>query len=211
MATNQPEGSPPPAPSKLETAIRGHHQRGDMGQAATAAVEGYGPEILGFLVAILKDEPAASDVFSQFCEDLWNGLPNFRWQSTFRTWAYTLARHAAQRYLRAPHRRRNMPLSQQALAEVEQKVRTSTLSYLRTEVKEGVARLRESLDREDQALLILRVDRGLAWNDIAEIMLDEAPSREGIARKAAALRKRFERVKDHLKELAREQGLLEEG
>jgi RNA polymerase sigma-70 factor (ECF subfamily) len=182
-----------------------------MGQAATAAVEGYGPEILGFLVAILKDEPAASDVFSQFCEDLWNGLPNFRWQSTFRTWAYTLARHAAQRYLRAPHRRRNMPLSQQALAEVEQKVRTSTLSYLRTEVKEGVARLRESLDREDQALLILRVDRGLAWNDIAEIMLDEAPSREGIARKAAALRKRFERVKDHLKELAREQGLLEEG
>lgn len=210
MATNQPEGSPPPQPSKLEIAIRGHHQSGDMSQAATAAIEGYGPEILGFLVAILKDEPAASDVFSQFCEDLWNGLPNFRWQSTFRTWAYTLARHAAQRYLRAPHRRRNLPLSQQALAEVEQKVRTSTLSYLRTEVKEGVARLRESLDPEDQALLILRVDRGLAWNEIAEIMLDEAPSGDGIARKAAALRKRFERVKDRLKELAKKQGLLEE-
>jgi RNA polymerase sigma-70 factor, ECF subfamily len=200
-----------PGPSKLETDIHAHHRAGDMQKAASAAVEGYGPEILGFLVAILKDDTAASDVFSQFCEDLWNGLPEFRWQATFRTWAYTLARHAAQRYLRSPFRRRNMPLSQQALAEVEQRVRTSTLSYLRTEVKEGVARLRESLEPEDQALLILRIDRGLAWNEVAEILLDESPSRDAITRKAAALRKRFERVKDQLKTMAKKQGLLEEG
>lgn len=202
-----------------EAPIRDAHRRGDFNASATAALEIYGPEVLGFLIAILKDEAVGSDVFSQFCEDLWTGLPSFRWECTFRTWAYTLARNAARRHLRSPHLKRNTQLSRDALAEVADKVRTSTISYLRSEVKQGVQRLRESLDEEDQALLILRVDRNLPWNDVARIMLDEGEgegasdtaSPAAIARKAAALRKRFERVKDHLRELAKQQGLLQEG
>jgi len=202
-----------------EAPIRDAHRRSDFSASATAALEVYGPEVLGFLIAILKDEAVGSDVFSQFCEDLWTGLPSFRWECTFRTWAYTLARNAARRYLRSPHLKRNTQLSRDALAEVADKVRTSTISYLRSEVKQGVQRLRESLDEEDQALLILRVDRNLPWNDVARIMLNEgegegasdAASPAAIARKAAALRKRFERVKDHLRELAKQQGLLQEG
>jgi RNA polymerase sigma-70 factor (ECF subfamily) len=207
---------PSPEPEK-EAPIRDAHRRGDFSSSATAAIELYGPEVLGFLIAILKDEAVGSDVFSQYCEDLWTGLPTFRWECTFRTWAYTLARNAARRHLRSPHLKRNTRLSRDALAEVADKVRTSTISYLRSEVKQGVQRLREALDEEDQALLILRVDRNLPWNDVARIMLDEADHEGGsasaavIARKAAALRKRFERVKDHLKDLARQQGLLEDG
>lgn len=216
--TDQPEDN---QSAEREAPIREAHQKGDFSASASAAVGIYGPEVLGFLIAILKDEAVGSDVFSQFCEDLWTGLPNFRWECTFRTWAYTLARNAARRYLRSPHLKRNTQLSRDALAEVADKVRTSTISYLRSEVKQGVQRLRESLDEEDQALLILRVDRNLPWNDVARIMLDEdegggegaaanAPP-AAIARKAAALRKRFERVKDHLRELAKQQGLLEDG
>src|SRR5262245_10828338 len=90
-----------------EAAIQDAHRRGDLPAAATAALELYGSEVLGFLIAILKDEAVGSDVFSQFCEDLWTGLPNFRWECTFRTWAYTVARNASRRHLRSPHHRRN--------------------------------------------------------------------------------------------------------
>jgi RNA polymerase sigma-70 factor (ECF subfamily) len=59
-------------------------------------------------------------------------------------------------------------------------------------------------------LLVLRVDRGLAWEDIALTFLDdpEAASEEDKKREAARLRKRFQIVKKRLGERAREVGLL---
>jgi len=48
---------------------------------------------------------------------------------------------------------------------------------------------RAALDREDQQLLVLRIDRKLAWADIADVMSIEA----------SALRKRFERIKQRLR------------
>src|SRR5262245_39081811 len=102
----------------LEREIRERHQRGDHESAATAAVRGYGPEVLGFIAALLDAEADAHDAFGAFCEDLWRGLPGFRWQCSFRTWAYTLARHAAQRVGEARRRRaRDVPASQCAAVE----------------------------------------------------------------------------------------------
>lgn len=199
-----------------EARIRAFHEKAEWKAAATAALEGYGSEILGFLAAVMRDEHAAGEVFSQFCEDLWNGLPKFRWKSSFRTWAYTVARNASLRYLRSPEHRRGQRISlNDEVSALMQKLRTDTLSYLRTEVKDKFAQIRESLEPEDQALLILRVDRDLAWNEVAEIMLageggEEPVTSEALARKSAALRKRFERVKEQLKQLAREHHLLEE-
>lgn len=197
--------------SVLERRIQRNHEKGELKDAATAAIEGFGPEILGFLVAVVRDDQLAGEVFAQFCEDLWTGLPHFRWESSFRTWAYVLARHAWQRQRREPDFRRTVPLSDFAgISKLEQQVRTLTLPHLKSDMKQEVVRLRESLDPEDQMLLILRIDRRMAWNEIALVMLgqDEAKDDAAISRKAAALRKRFERVKDDLKRLAREQKLI---
>ena len=58
-------------------------------------------------------------------------------------------------------------------------------------------------------LLVLRVDRGLSWSDIAEVLAEQSESAP--ARKdTAALRKRFERVKARLKALMEEEGMLDE-
>jgi RNA polymerase sigma-70 factor (ECF subfamily) len=199
--------------ASLEQRIRRHHERGELKEAATAAIEGFGPEILGFLVAVVRDEQLAGEAFAQFCEDLWTGLANFRWESSFRTWTYMVARNAWQRLRREPHFRKTVALSDvPAISKLEQRVRTQRLPRVKSDVNHQVLQLRQSLDPEDQALLILRIDRRMAWNDIGAVMTgpDEARDDAALARKAAELRTRFERVKDDLKRLARENDLLEE-
>jgi RNA polymerase sigma-70 factor (ECF subfamily) len=187
----------------LEEEIGACLDRGDLGAAATAAVRGYGPQILGYLVAVLRDDGAGFDVFSQFSEDLWRGIGGFRRDSSFRTWAYKLAWHAAKRYRRDAFRRRVRPLGTGEISKIAEEVRSSTVHYLRTAVKDGVSRLRESLDPQEQTLLILRVDRNLSWTEVAEIL-----SEPGEALNEAILRKRFERVKAKLRKLAEREGLL---
>lgn len=204
MAEQQPE---------LESAIRADCDVGDYDEAATVAVRGYGPEILGFLASRLRNEAEASEVFSQFCEDFWLGLPRFEWRCTARVWAYTLARHAANRHISAAHRRpaRNIPLSRVGLISgLADQVRSTTLPYLRTEVKSRMRVLREQLSQEDQTVLILRVDKGLSWRELAEVTryAGQPVSEALITKEAARLRKRFQLAKDRLRKLAEAEGLV---
>src|SRR5262249_59284895 len=91
-------------------------------------------------------------------------------------WSYTLARRAALQHSRAESRRRRrvspMPDSSDALA-VADRVRTTTLAALKTAARDAISRLRDQLPPEDAMLLVLRVDRGLAWNELARVFLDE--------------------------------------
>jgi RNA polymerase sigma-70 factor (ECF subfamily) len=187
----------------LEERIAAGLDAGDLQAAATEAVRGYGPEILGYLVAVMRDDEAAYEVFSQFSEDLWRGLSAFRRESSFRTWAYKLAWHATKRYRRDAFRRRAQPLETTQISKIAAEVRSSTIMYLKTQVKDGVAKLRESLDPQDQTLLILRVDRNLPWSEVAHVMAEQDQKVD-----EAALRKRFERLKVKLRKLAEQEGLL---
>lgn len=196
--------------------IRARWEAGDHDGAATEAIRRYGPEILGLLLALHGgDEDAAGEVFSMFGEQLWRGLPGFAWSCSVRTWAYVIARNASRGYRRAQRRReqRAVPLSDcPAVIEIAAKIRTETLSYLRTERRHEISRLRDSLPEEDRALLILRVDRDLAWLDLARVFLeDDAPSPQALQRESARLRKRFQLIKRRLLELGRARGLLPEG
>lgn len=198
--------------NNVESEILRLFGKGNMDATATYALECYGPEVLGFLVATLRNEPDAEDVFSQLCEDAWRGIGKFGWRCSFRTWLYTLARHATARYLRSPHRKRGRLIPLSAAAEVAKSVRLSTVAHLRTEVKDSFSRLRDKLDPEDQALLILRVDRNLSWNDIARVMVEDAElDAEDLARISARQRKRFQTIKETLRRYAMEEGLLSHG
>jgi RNA polymerase sigma-70 factor, ECF subfamily len=185
----------------LEQRLRAACEAGRWSEAATAAIEGYGPEVFSYLIAITRKESDASEVYSQFCENLWTGLPRFRWQSSLRTWAYVLARHAWSHHARDPNRRsgRRVPLSDPAVDRMAEQVRSRTLSFLRSEVKDRLTEVRDEMPPDDRTLLILRIDRKLAWNDIARVMDGDDLSREALAKRSAALRKRFERIKDELR------------
>jgi RNA polymerase sigma-70 factor (ECF subfamily) len=172
--------------------------------AATWIVLRYGRELLTYVVAIARSETDGGEAFSQFTEDLWRGLPGFRWQSSARTWCYTVARNALFRVRRTA--RRGAPLvalsDAPEVARAAEQVRSATITYLRTQVKDAVAELRERLDPDDQAILILRVDRKLSWLDVARALAgeDELSGAE-LGRRAATLRKRFGRIKSDLKKL----------
>src|SRR5688500_4862058 len=97
-----------------------------------------------YLVAIARSETDGADAFSQFTEDLWKGLPRFRWQSSARTWCYTLARNALSRIRRQPHRKpgRGIALSDAPeVARMAENMRSTTIMYMRTVVKDEVAAL----------------------------------------------------------------------
>lgn len=174
------------------------------GEATTAALQMYGVELLGFLRAVARSHDLASEAFAELGEDVWKGLPRFRWESSLRSWMYSLARNALAQLRRDPRRRaeRNLPLS--IAPDVAAVVRTVTLEIQRTEVKDEFRRLREQLDPEEHEILLLRLDRGLAWKDIARIL----GGTENLTARAAALRKRFERAKERLRGLAIEHGLI---
>lgn len=199
-------------PTDLEQQIRAHFDAGRLEAAATATLEGYGDEILSFLVARLRSASDAQEAFSMFAENLWTGLPGFGWRCSMRTWAYLIARNASTRIATQPQRRwaRNLELSKVAgFVELIDRVRTATNAFQQTAVKDRFRALREQLDDEDQMLLVLRVDREMSWRDLAiTIAGDEHMDDEAVTREAARLRKAFERVKRQLRELAERDGLL---
>jgi RNA polymerase sigma-70 factor, ECF subfamily len=198
-----------------EEAIRAAWEEADFEEAATRAIRAYGPEILGFLVARLRDEDEAGEVFSLFCEDLWRGLPAFAWRATVRVWAYALARNAAARFSKGKGRlrQREVPLARVGrLSQIAGQVRASTLAYLRTQVKSRMRQLYEQLPEEDQTVLTLRIDKQLSFREIAQILLGgegDGADEAALKREAARVRKRFQLAKDQLRRLAETEGLLE--
>jgi RNA polymerase sigma-70 factor (ECF subfamily) len=200
---------------ELEREIRQHHDGGELQQAADLAIRSYGPEIFGFLMAFHRHQEDANEVFAAFAERLWRGLPAFEWHCSFRTWAYTIARNTSLTYARQARRRAHLhpPLPDGSqLSALEQPLRSDTAPYLQTQRKTRIAALRESLPREDQELLVLRVDRKLAWTDLARVLLHveelQVLTDDALKREAARLRKRFQVIKAQLYELGRREGLL---
>lgn len=201
----------------VEARVAAHLAARDFAAAATAAVESYGPAIFGYLCTLLDDDEAR-DVFSQWAEDLWRGLPGFRRECTLRAWAYRLAWHAAARYRRDPYRARGERLPSSAASRLAASLAAS--SMMPGGRRERLRKLRASLPPEDQTLLMLRIDKELTWEEIASVLAapaDGDPSTgdrpdgdpPATAVNPVALRKRYERLKDRLAQQARDEGLLD--
>ncbi len=179
-------------------------QAGNHRGAAEAILRDHGPGVMGYLLSVLRNEADASDVFSQFSLDLWRGLPGFRGDCPPRVWAYRLAWHAAARHLRDPFRQRGRRLESNEISRIADEVRSSVLLGRREAQQRSIEHLRDRLAPEERALLVLRLDRDLSWREVATVL-----SADGDAVDEPALRKRFERLKAKLAQLAREEGLLE--
>ncbi len=198
----------PDAPDADEAGIKAAWDRKDFNAAISTALDRYGDELFGFLTALARDQTQAEDAFSAACERMWRGLPAFRWESTLRVWAYRIARNEFLRTTRDVARaRKGVPISQVAsIQKAVDRARTTTPPHERTEVKDRFAELRAELEPEDLMLLGLRIERKMAWADIAKVLAaaeEEPRDTPPDAREIATLRKRFARLKDRLRERAR--------
>src|SRR5512139_2074178 len=150
----------------------------------TIAIKGYGPQILGYLMTILRHEDVARDVFAETCERLWTALASFRREGTFRAWAYRIAWNAAQDHFRGASARRERRLETAELSHLAASVASSTPPPPGPSTAlDRVARLRAQLSAEEQTLITLRVSQQLSWAEIAEVL-----SRPGLPESEATLR-----------------------
>jgi RNA polymerase sigma-70 factor (ECF subfamily) len=197
---------------EIESEVRRLCEEGAVAAATATAIRGYGPEILGFLVAQHHGDQDADEVFSIWTERLFRGLPGFGWSSSLRTWSYTVARNASINFVRgrrARARHEQAPCSAE-IAAVAQEVRTATPPHLRTEAKSKLAAIRDALPPEDRMLLVLRVDKRLEWKDLARVMLGEDGdvTDAALAKESQRLRKRFQLLKEKLVEAGKRAGIL---
>jgi RNA polymerase sigma-70 factor, ECF subfamily len=184
---------------ELDNQVRLLLAAGETDAAATVVLRKLGPEILGFLSGVLGDSDA-DEVFSAWSERLWRSLAGFEGRCSIRTWTYVLARHELGRFRRGirRHAEGRVPISQ--LKDILAVARTRTHSAMALDQQRQLAALRDALPIEDRTLLILRVDRNLAWDEIA-LAFSEAPetfSEEDKRREAARFRKRFQLIKQRL-------------
>ncbi|MBV1859368.1 MAG: sigma-70 family RNA polymerase sigma factor [Nannocystaceae bacterium] len=198
--TDEAGGPTHEAADGIELSIRRSWDAGDMEAAATLAIRSYGPELLGYLHAMLHTTDP-DELFSTLCEQLWRHLPSFRWESSVRTWAYVVARNLARGEARAAAGPRGKVegLRETHASRIAADVRSTTAIHLRTDSKDALQRIRDGLDPDDRTLLILRVDRGMAWRDIVAVLGADGPPGDDPAKAAAGLRKRFERLKERLR------------
>lgn len=189
-------------PDVLESRVRALLAGGDGGAAATEALRALGPGVLRYLRSLLRDEAAATDAFSEFAEHLWRGLPAFRGESSLRGWALRLAHHAALDVLSDAWRKRGRRFATGEASRLADEVRTRTVVRVEQQ-RLALDKLREGLTVEERSLLALRVDQGLGWNEVAQVL-----SAEGAPVEPSTLMKRFERLKERLATMARAQGLV---
>lgn len=188
---------------EVEERIRALLAGNQLREAATVAIQELGPRILRYLRATLRDEADAQEAFSEFAERLWRGIGSFEGRASFQTWALRLACNTALS-LRAEawrrHGRRFETGEASALA-----ARVTTATALRVEERRtALDHLRDALTLDEQTLLVLRVDQGLSWAEVAEVLATD----DGTAPSVATLTKRYERLRERLAKLASEEGLL---
>lgn len=187
----------------LELCEEGAHD-----EATTVALRELGPSVFRYLCARTRDQDVASEAFAKFAEDVWRGLRAFEGRSSVRIWAFVIARNAAGQALRQSQRehKRLRPIDSTIVQQLAQELRTATLDYLKTEAKDRFEQLRARLSAEEQALLVLRINEQLGWDDIARIHSEAGDAT--VKREASRLRKRFQLVRQKLRDMAREEGLL---
>ncbi|MFO0581783.1 MAG: sigma-70 family RNA polymerase sigma factor [Anaeromyxobacter sp.] len=176
---------------------------GDEAGAAELALRDHGPAVLRYLSGLLRDADDADDAFSMFAEQVWRRIGTFRGPGGFEVWLFRIAFREAMRLRDEAWRRRKRALPTTDAHRIAAEVRrTASVSMERR--LDALEKLRASLSLEDQHLLVLRVDHGLSFEEIAGTLGEgEAPLEE------ATVRKRFERAKARLARAAKDAGLLE--
>jgi RNA polymerase sigma-70 factor (ECF subfamily) len=176
----------------LDERVRALLDAGGGADAATEAIRALGPAVLRFVRTLVRDEADANDAFSYWAESVWRGLPGFRGGASLRTWSFRLAYHAALAVRDQAWRRRVRPFATGEASRLAETLRTASAVRVERQRRKLDAVIGK-LSAEQQTLLSLRIDQGLSWEEVAEVLSTDTRHVD-----PSTLAKRYERLKVRL-------------
>jgi RNA polymerase sigma-70 factor (ECF subfamily) len=138
-------------------------QAGDR-PAFAALVERYWERLYRWLYHLTRDRHAAEDLAQEAFLKAFAGLDTFRAGTNFRAWVFRIAHNSFANQHRAARRREPLPedLPDRERGPVEQAISHEAL--------QGLLRAVTRLPAEFRAALLLRVEEGLSFRQIADVL-----------------------------------------
>jgi RNA polymerase sigma factor (sigma-70 family) len=186
----------PDAPTK-ERQIGLHCERASFAHATSLILDQYGSELRAFLSSRTSNRNSMEEVYSVVSEDVWRGLPRFRFQGQVRSWIYVLARNALARHVRRKQRWQSRHVAAEP-DEYQADERHSLPTRLGHSAE--LQPLLSELAEVDRQLLEQRLVRARSWREIALDRGKTSPAE--IERESARLRKRFQLLVQSLRQRA---------
>jgi hypothetical protein len=185
------------APASIASiaAVRSALDIGRIADAVSRVLDVFGPEIYGFVTAALLDSAAACHAYAAIAVAIQRDLPGFGWLCTLRTFLYFLAR----RELRQ-RRERGVDLVRPHASAID---RAWLCPSRHGRTGTFVAELQRRLGAEDRELLVLHVDRGLTWRQLACTSLGERAGERELAGESHRIQHRVLAVRTEIEELTR--------
>jgi RNA polymerase sigma-70 factor (ECF subfamily) len=158
---------PGPRTQPDETALIGRARAGDL-DAQDVLVRRYLADVYGLAFRLLRDEDLAQDAAQDAMVNAIRALDGFRGDASFRTWVLRIAANSAKSIARRRGRKREIPLT-----VVEGLAGDAEDPAERAEARDEARRIRSQIEKlpEKQRLAVeLRVNQGLEYSDIAQIL-----------------------------------------
>lgn len=170
------------------------------------ALHALGPAVKGYLSRMMRNPMDAEDVWQETQLAAVRGRDQLRDVEKLRGWVYGIARNCAKEALR-----KRLPVGDDASDlddAVEALARGPKTWWRRTSNKSTLRDLIDELPLDLKTLVVLRVDRELDWEEVAEAFAEElGTTRTGKPMTAANARKMYDRVTDELRDEMRARGL----
>jgi RNA polymerase sigma-70 factor (ECF subfamily) len=152
---------------------------GDFRGALEALVRGYQREIVGFCVNMLGNTEQGTEIAQEVFLAAYKALPQFRQESSLRTWLFAIARNQCRKLIRDQDRHSHKLIEHQTVISQAAHATPAKAPDDLLQEEEKMQRLAHGirqLEETTRALLLLRYDRGLPISEIAHIFGISVPT-----------------------------------
>lgn len=164
--------------------------RGGDTAAFAALLRESAPALERLALRLVGDRHDAEDIAQDTVLRAWRKLPGFKGESRFRTWVSRILVHRALDFLR---RRRPMEEVRDHVAAI---VRDPQAHASDRELDDAIRKAIEELPPVQRATLLLRVDQGLSYEEIAYVL---GSTRNAVRMNLVAARKKLaDRLEGHV-------------
>lgn len=180
-------------PVDHETTLVGRAQGGDA-SAFASLVRGVGPALERFALRLLGDPHEAQDVTQDAILEAWRGIGGFRGEARFGTWLHRIL--LSRSYDRLRRRRPTTELSDALADDLAHDGDGPAREASAREFEELVRSRIDRLPPTQRATLLLRLDQGLSYQEIAYVL---GSTRNAVRMNLVAARKRLaEELRPHV-------------